>query len=292
MTKNPHTHLVPPSRATNRSSVRKDPHHDHLRGLPEGPDRLVLRPLWPAAVPGGDGHAPGDVGDQPAGVALGVAVRRHSGVWCSWSPSFRSTAARPPGGCAAAAAYAVGGLARWTSFRAKASQGQLADEEALEDPDLPGVLQGVQIHDGPPHGSQLRKVAVIQDHATKTWAVTASVVHPGIGMDDVAARDRYGEALAGLLDVAGRTEKIDEILIMVRTVPEDGAERELWVQRHRRSDAPPLADQINTDLAHGLTRPRCAPNSSSPSWSPRHGSRSRPRSPAAGSRAAAASCTC
>ena len=154
----------------------------------------------------------------------------------------------------ATTAYAVGGLARWTSFRAKASRGQLADENELEDPDLPGALQGVQIHDGPPHGSQLRKVAVIQDHATKTWAVTASVVHPGIGMDDVAARDRYGEALAGLLDVAGRTEKIDEILLMVRTVPEDGAERELWVQRHRRSDAPQLADQINTDLTQGLTR--------------------------------------
>ncbi len=158
------------------------------------------------------------------------------------------------GWMAAAGAYAVGGLARWTPFRSKASQGQLADEEALDDPDLPGVLQGVQIHDGPPQGSQLRKVAVIQDHATKTWAVTASVVHPGIGMDDVAARDRYGQALAGLLDVAGRTEKIDEILIMVRTVPEDGAERELWVQRHRRPDAPPLADQINADLAQGLNR--------------------------------------
>ena len=154
----------------------------------------------------------------------------------------------------ATGAYAVGGLARWTSFRAKASQGRLADEKELEDPDLPGALQGVQIHDGPPHGSRLRKVAVIQDHATRTWAVTASVVHPGIGMDDVASRDRYGQALAGLLDVAGRTEKIDEILIMVRTVPEDGAERELWVQRHRRPDAPPLADQINADLAQGLTR--------------------------------------
>jgi hypothetical protein len=154
----------------------------------------------------------------------------------------------------ATAAYAVGGLTGWTSFRAKAARGQLADEQELTDPDLPGALQGVQIHDGPPHGPQLRKVAVIQDHATKTWAVTASVVHPGIGMDDAAGRDRYGEALACLLDVAGRTEKIDEILMMVRTVPEDGAERELWVQRHRRRDAPELADRINGDLARGLTR--------------------------------------
>ena len=109
-------------------------------------------------------------------------------------------------------------------------------------------MQGVQIHDGPPHGSQLQRVAIIQDHATKTWAVTAAVVHPGIGMEDTEERHRYGEALAGLIDVAGRTEKVDEILFLVRTVPEDGAERELWVNRHRRPDAPAArrADQQPT----------------------------------------------
>jgi len=147
--------------------------------------------------------------------------------------------------------YAVGGLMGWTSFRAKATTGRAED---LDTPDLPGVLQGVQIHDGPPHGSQLQRVAVIQDHATKTWAVTASVVHPGIGMEDAEERRRYGEALAGLIDVAGRTGTVDEILFMVRTGPEDGAERELWVNRHRRPNAPALAEQINSDLAHGLTQ--------------------------------------
>jgi len=147
--------------------------------------------------------------------------------------------------------YAVGGLMGWTSFRAKATTGRVED---LDTPDLPGVLQGVQIHDGPPHGSQLQRVAIIQDHATKTWAVTAAIVHPGIGMQDTEERHRYGEALAGLIDVASRTEKVDEILFLVRTVPEDGAERDLWVNRHRRAGAPALAEQINTDLAHGLTQ--------------------------------------
>ncbi len=147
--------------------------------------------------------------------------------------------------------YAVGGLLGWTSFRAKATQGRAED---LDTPDLPGVLQGIQIHDGPPHGSQLQRVAVIQDHATKTWAVTAAIVHPGIGMKDTEERNRYGEALAGLLDVAGRTEKVDEILFMVRTVPEDGAERELWVSKHRRANSPELSEVVNGDLAHGLTQ--------------------------------------
>lgn len=151
----------------------------------------------------------------------------------------------------ASTAYAVGGLLGWTSFRAKATQGRAED---LDTPDLPGVLQGIQIHDGPPHGSQLQRVAVIQDHATKTWAVTAAIVHPGIGMKDTEERNRYGEALAGLLDVAGRTEKVDEILFMVRTVPEDGAERDLWVSKHRRANAPELSEVVNSDLAHGLTQ--------------------------------------
>ena len=147
--------------------------------------------------------------------------------------------------------YAVGGLLGWTSFRAKATQGRAED---LDTPDLPGVLQGIKIHDGPPHGSQLQRVGVIHDDATKTWAVTAAVVHPGIGMKDTEERCRYGEALAGLLDVAGRTEKIDEILFMIRTVPEDGAERELWVTKHRRGNAPELSEVVNSDLAVGLTQ--------------------------------------
>ncbi len=147
--------------------------------------------------------------------------------------------------------HAAGGLFGWTSFRSRAAGGRVAD---LAVPDLPGVLQGVQIHDGPPVGASLRRVAVIQDHATKTWAVTAAVVHPGIGMTDADGRRRGGEGLAGLIDLAGRTEKIDELLIVVRSVPDDGAERELWVARHRRPHAPVVSDRINADLAVGLTQ--------------------------------------
>ena len=68
--------------------------------------------------------------------------------------------------------------------------------------DLPGVLQGVEVHDGPPHGPALTRVAIIQNHATKTWAVTAMVVHPGIGMRDGDERTRQGQGLTELLDLA------------------------------------------------------------------------------------------
>jgi len=155
------------------------------------------------------------------------------------------------GWLSASIAYALGGLLRWTSFGSRAAAGAADD---LAEADLPGVLQGVQIHDGPPHGPALARVAVIQNHATKTWAVTAAIVHPGIGMAESDERARLGQGLTDLLDLAARTELVDEILFTVRTVPEDGAERDLWVQRHRRANAPALATQINNDLARGLTQ--------------------------------------
>jgi hypothetical protein len=150
----------------------------------------------------------------------------------------------------ASAAFAVGGLARWTRWRSKASTGQIDD---LTADDLPGVLNGVEVHDGPPHGPELVRVAIIQNHAAKTWAVTAAVTHPGIGMRDSHDRDRLAQGLSELLDLASRTELIDELLIVVRTVPDDGAERDLWIARHRRRSGPSLARQVNDDLRQRLT---------------------------------------
>src|SRR5665647_3546136 len=65
------------------------------------------------------------------------------------------------GWLAASTAFAIGGLAGWTRFRSGASTG---NSGALAEADLPGVLQGVQIHDGPPQGHALSRIAIIQDH--------------------------------------------------------------------------------------------------------------------------------
>lgn len=147
--------------------------------------------------------------------------------------------------------YAVGGLAGWTRFRAQAGKGQAA---ALDEVDLPGVLAGVTIHDGPPQGPHQERVAIIADHRARTWAVTAAVVHPGIGMKEADERARLGKGLSELLDLASRTELIDEILFVVRTVPEDGAERDQWLARHRRDAAPHAARRINDELQARLTQ--------------------------------------
>lgn len=141
--------------------------------------------------------------------------------------------------------FCLGGLLRWTRWRARATRGAI---DTLEEPDLPGVLQGIQIHDGPPSGATFTRIAIIQDHRAKTWAVTAAVVHPGIGMMEQDERIRNGQGLSELLDLAARTELIDEILIMVRSVPDDGAERQQWMTRHRRDDGPAAVRQINDDI--------------------------------------------
>ena len=146
--------------------------------------------------------------------------------------------------------YSLGGLTGWTRFRAKASAGAMEDPT---EPDMPGRLQGIQIHDGPPLGGSQHRIAIIQDHATRCWAVTAAVTHPGIGMAETDERDRLGAALSDLIDVAGRTELIDELIFVVRTVPDDGAERELWVDNHRVDHAPERVRRTNDELADWLT---------------------------------------
>jgi hypothetical protein len=158
------------------------------------------------------------------------------------------------GWIAASLAFAVGGLASWTCFRSRASRGQA---ESLEEADLPGALHGVQIHDGPPllsDGPSFSRIAIIQNHTSRTWAVTASVVHPGIGLRELEERQRQGRGLSELLDMAAQSELVDEILLLVRTVPEDGAERDQWLARHRRQAGQTAVRRINDELQQSLTR--------------------------------------
>ena len=159
------------------------------------------------------------------------------------------------GWIASCVAFAVGALTGWTSFRSRASLGQA---DSLEGADLPGVLHSVQIHDGPPNGSSFSRTAIIQNHTSRTWAVTAAVVHPGLGLAEPEERERQGRGLSELLDLACATELVDEILLLVRTVPEDGAERDQWLARHRRQPAPggwvDGVRQINDELQASLTR--------------------------------------
>lgn len=155
------------------------------------------------------------------------------------------------GWLAASVRFALGQAFGWSKWRSKAAVGEV---DQLTTADLPGVMAGLEIHDGPPQGTAQTRLAVIQDHTLRTWALTAAITHPGVGMAEAAVRDRYGRGLAELLDVAARAELISEVLFQVRTVPDDGAEREQWIAVHRRPDGPELSRRINDDLAQLLSR--------------------------------------
>ncbi len=148
-------------------------------------------------------------------------------------------------------AFTAGTVAGWTAWRSKASRGAIDD---LGAPDLPGILAGTTIHDGPPTGVSHRRIALIQHHPARTWAVTARLTHAGITTADPTERDRLGRGLAELLEAASRTQLITEVLFVVRTVPEDGAARAQYLADHRRPGAPATVQAINNDLAVSLTR--------------------------------------
>jgi hypothetical protein len=150
----------------------------------------------------------------------------------------------------ALALHGLGGVMGWTRWQSKAAAGVAID---LREADLPGVLAGIQIHDGPPLGHTMARVAVVQSHSARTWAAVARIVHPGIGLAEPGDRNRMGAGLAELQEIASRTELIDLLAIQVRTVPDDGAERAAWQNTHRRADGPALARQINDLLGQMLT---------------------------------------
>jgi len=142
----------------------------------------------------------------------------------------------------------------WSAFQSKAAAGNLdlgdGDEDQGEsgEADLPGVLSGIQIHDGPPMSGHTARPAIIQNHAARTWAATARIVHPGIGMSDEPDRFRMGSGLAEMFEAATAGNQIDTIALQVRTVPDDGTERAEWVRLNARDDEPRVSASINAQL--------------------------------------------
>lgn len=150
--------------------------------------------------------------------------------------------------------HLTGAAFGWTRFQSKAAAGDLdlgtadRDDGGAHEADLPGVLAGIEIHDGPPMSGQSGRPAIIQDHAARTWAATARIVHPGIGMSDHADRFQMGAGLGELLEAATAANQIDLIALQVRTIPDDGTERQDWVRHNAREDEPEVSAQVNAQL--------------------------------------------
>ena len=158
--------------------------------------------------------------------------------------------------------------------------------------DLPGVLAGIEVHEAPPAGPDQRRVALIQNHTVRTWAVTAAVTHPGIGMERPGhprpVRRRAGRPCSTRPPAPSWSTRSSSL---VRTVPEDGAERDQWITRHRRPGAPTAARLINDDLQASLTGASVRTEAFVTVVVPESRIGREPRSPAEGSPDAPGSCS-
>lgn len=152
------------------------------------------------------------------------------------------------GWVAASAAFRVGRWVGLTGWRGGASAGEPVDADR---PDLPGLLHGLRVHDTVLSGSAPR-LAVVQHLRPQSWAMTAQVSHPGLGWADADGRDRFGAGLSALLDAACRTELVSEIQLLVRSVPDDGADRDLWLAGHRGEDGPVFVRRVHDGLRRHL----------------------------------------
>ncbi len=148
--------------------------------------------------------------------------------------------------------FAWGRAMGWSRWRSNAATGAATAQE-LAQPDLPGVLTGLRLHDGPPFGPTLHRVCVLQDATAGRWSAVARITHPGLGAADAATRAHYADQLGGLLAAAARGEQISRISILVRTVPDDGAHRAAWLADNVASAAPALVHQISAQLESAVT---------------------------------------
>ena len=76
------------------------------------------------------------------------------------------------GWAAAGLRFLTGRVTGWSVWRSKLTRGVVEDVAA---PDLPGVMNALEIHEGTPRPPLMQRVAIIQDHVARTWAVTAKV---------------------------------------------------------------------------------------------------------------------
>jgi hypothetical protein len=142
------------------------------------------------------------------------------------------------------ARHQTGVATGWSAWQSAAAAGVPGPDG---EPDLPGVLARIQFPDGPAFRIQGR-VCLIHDTADGRWGATASLTHSGVGMLSDAECDRLAARLGNLLVGIGHRDVIDRLSLLVRTVPDDGTEHQVWTDAHRVAGAPALAVRAAAEL--------------------------------------------
>lgn len=144
--------------------------------------------------------------------------------------------------------YQVGLATGWSRWQSKAASGAPVDPD---EPDLPGVLTRVSFPDGPPfreHG----RVCLIHDTTEGRWGATARLTHSGVGMLSNQQCEHLASRLGNLLASLGQRDTVDRMSLLVRTVPDDGSEYQVWRGEHESPQAPPLSRRSTDELDRAI----------------------------------------
>lgn len=140
--------------------------------------------------------------------------------------------------------FQIGVMTLWSQWQSRAAMGLSAEQG---EPDLPGALQRLSFPDGPPMRDQGR-VCLIHDTVEARWGATARLTHSGVGMLSDEQCERLAARLGNLLLAVGQRGVVDRLSLLVRTVPDDGSEYEVWRTVHQVNDAPRLAVAATDEL--------------------------------------------
>ena len=140
--------------------------------------------------------------------------------------------------------FQVGMAFGWSRWQSAAAGGRAGDPDV---PDLPGVLARLRFPDGPPLRDAGR-VCLIHDTGEGRWGATARLTHSGVGMLSDAQCARLADRLGNLLLSIGHRDVIDRMSLLVRTVPDDGAEYHAWRTNNETTAAPDLARRATDEL--------------------------------------------
>lgn len=140
--------------------------------------------------------------------------------------------------------FQLGVATRWSVWQSRAAAGASGPRH---EPDLPGVLTRLRFPDGPPLRDQGR-VCLIHDTGEGRWGATARLIHSGVGMLSDTDCERLAARLGTLLIALGHREVVDRMSLLVRTVPDDGAEYGVWRAAHEHPRAPALARATTDEL--------------------------------------------
>ena len=226
---------------------------------PRLPELGLMLPVHPAAHPAAPPVRQGPGHDQRQPVRRAHRPRRHRRPGPAGPHGRRHAHPRPGhphplrrlGGAGPAggqAMFQLGVAMRWSVWQSRAAAGGAGERH---EPDLPGILTRLRFPDGPPLRDQGR-VCLIHDTADGRWGATARLTHSGVGMLSDADCERLAAQLGMLLIAIGHREVVDRMSLLVRTVPDDGAEYDVWRASHEDPRAPGPARAATDELDHAI----------------------------------------